>query len=160
MSLTENIKRGEGTKEYQRHIGTFDNGMFLRYKDSLGYWTIGYGHLIKPNESYTRITEDKAEEFLMMDIEQAKRGAIAIHGPMFHKVSPRIQNLLIEMVFQLGEDTARTFRRFNAALAEGDYDQAARELVSSRWYKQTPNRVKGHIDTLIKALLPKSASKS
>ncbi len=81
----------------------------------------------------------------MMDIEQAKRGAIAIHGPMFHKVSPRIQNLLIEMVFQLGEDTARTFRRFNAALAEGDYDQAARELVSSRWYKQTPNRVKGHI---------------
>ncbi len=78
----------------------------------------------------------------MMDIEQAKRGAIAIHGPMFHKVSPRIQNLLIEMVFQLGEDTARTFRRFNAALAEGDYDQAARELVSSRWYKQTPNRVR------------------
>lgn len=150
MSLIDNIKRGEGTKEYQRHIGAFDNGMFLRYKDSLGYWTIGYGHLIKPSESYTTITEAKADELLMMDIEQAKRSAIAIHGPVFHKASINIQHLLIEMVFQLGEGTARTFKRFNQAIADKDYHNAAKELVSSRWYKQTPNRVKGHIDTLLK----------
>lgn len=149
MSLIDNIKRGEGTKEYQRHIGTFDNGMFLRYKDSLGYWTIGYGHLIKANEAYTSITEDKALDLLMDDIEQAKRSCISIHKDVFHKAPVSIQSLLIEMVFQLGEGTARTFKRFNQSIADKDYHSAAKELVSSRWYKQTPNRVKGHIDTLM-----------
>ncbi|WP_408907768.1 glycoside hydrolase family protein [Aeromonas salmonicida] len=84
--------------------------------NNAGYWTIGYGHLIKPNESYTRITEDKAEEFLMMDIEQAKRGAIAIHGPMFHKVSPQGEsvNVLLTGSQFLDASSQDSFQIFTA----------------------------------------------
>ncbi len=145
--LIENIKRGEGTKEYQRHIGTFRDGLFHPYKDTLGYWTIGYGHLIP--SPIKPITEAQADSFLLEDINTARESAIRIHGVVFNKAPIEIQNLLIEMLFQLGEAKAMKFKRFNAAIAERDYQTAAKELVSSLWYKQTPNRVKGHIETLI-----------
>lgn len=43
------------------------------YKDAVGKWTIGYGHLIRDGETFSRITLADAEELLRQDVEQAER---------------------------------------------------------------------------------------
>ena len=42
------------------------------YYDSAGYPTIGYGHVLKENESYTTITVEKAEELFAEDMKEAQ----------------------------------------------------------------------------------------
>jgi lysozyme len=44
------------------------------YKDAAGLWTIGYGHLIKEGEVFTRINGEEAEELLQHDLILAERG--------------------------------------------------------------------------------------
>lgn len=44
----------------------------IPYKDQAGKWTIGYGHLIKPNESFVEISEEEAEKLLRKDLIYAE----------------------------------------------------------------------------------------
>ena len=39
------------------------------YDDVAGKPTIGYGHLIKPGETFDRITEDQADSLLLADVQ-------------------------------------------------------------------------------------------
>lgn len=39
------------------------------YDDVAGKPTIGYGHLIKPGETFDRITEDEADSLLLSDVQ-------------------------------------------------------------------------------------------
>ncbi|PKQ78095.1 glycoside hydrolase family protein [Aeromonas sobria] len=146
--LSERLKEHEGTLEYQEHKNIFRNGLFFPYKDSLGFWTIGYGHLIKKGESFLKgITPKEADNLLLQDIAIAElQIKQLIKEPASH--SAVIQMLLIEMVFQLGITKAMKFVKFRECVEARDYAGAARELKSSAWFKQTPNRVQGHINVL------------
>lgn len=46
MDLVNKLKEYEGTKAYQTKLKYFREGKFYPYKDSRGYLTIGYGHLV------------------------------------------------------------------------------------------------------------------
>lgn len=148
IELSERIKEHEGTLEYQKHKDIFRNGLFFPYKDSLGFWTIGYGHLIKKGESFLKgITPKEADNLLLQDIAIAElQIKQLIKEPSSH--SAAIQMLLIEMVFQLGLTKSMKFVKFRACVEARDYAGAARELRSSQWFKQTQSRVQGHIDVL------------
>lgn len=54
MDLKNRLISYEGSFAYQTKVGYFKNGKFWTYKDSLGYPTIGYGRLLKPDESLNR----------------------------------------------------------------------------------------------------------
>jgi lysozyme len=43
-----------------------------------GYPTIGYGHLVRPDESYAEISETEAEELLRQDVESAERAVLRL----------------------------------------------------------------------------------
>lgn len=45
----------------------------LKYNDSAGIPTIGFGHVIKPNEEYTSITDGTAEAILLKDLSPTER---------------------------------------------------------------------------------------
>ena len=45
----------------------------IPYRDAAGLWTIGYGHLIKPGETFARITAAEAEALLARDVVAAER---------------------------------------------------------------------------------------
>lgn len=53
MDIKDRLAIYEGTKEYQATKGYFKQGRFWIYKDSLGFPTIGYGHLIQKDEDYS-----------------------------------------------------------------------------------------------------------
>lgn len=43
-----------------------------------GYPTIGYGHLVQSDESFTEISEAEAEELLRKDVESAERSVLRL----------------------------------------------------------------------------------
>ena len=60
----------------------------------------------------------------------------------------RVQRVVVNLAFQLGQSRLGKFVRFQAALEQGDWRGAARELEDSRLYRQTPKRVRRHMKVL------------
>lgn len=48
--------------------------------------------------------------------------------------------VMIEMAFQMGEAGLGKFKLFLSALRIGDYNEAARQMLDSKWAVQTPSR--------------------
>lgn len=147
--LIDEIIKNEGTLEYQKRLGYFRNGKFYEYLCSEGVPTIGYGHAIKRGESFPDgITPEQAMEVLRKDLSIAINDAKALHVDK-HDV---VNDILTQMVFQLGKSRASKFIQFFKALKLGDYNKAADELVNSKWYKQTTKRVNTYVEILRKLL--------
>jgi lysozyme len=62
------------------------------------------------------------------------------HGCM--DINEKAEEILIEMVFQLGKTGVSKFKNMWKALSELNYVGASYEMLDSRWAKQTPNRAK------------------
>ena len=100
------------------------------------------------------ITQEEADELFDIDINRAAAGAdeLIMKNIGDHDDLPKIiQEVLVEMVFQLGKTGVSKFRNMWAALKEKtppDYKTAAAEMLDSRWAKQTPNRAKRMSDIM------------
>ena len=116
------------------------------YLDSLGKATIGIGHLIKPHEREryaegVEISMDEVEELFEMDLNRAAAGAESlIKECIGHDLPPHIEEVILEMVYQLGTEGVRNFKKFWKALRIKDWKTAASEMKDSRWHKQTTKR--------------------
>ncbi|WP_202303487.1 glycoside hydrolase family protein [Dryocola clanedunensis] len=144
-NLKDRLKEYEGTIAYQTKIGTFKDGKFWTYKDSLGFPTIGYGRLLTHGESYPNgITEAEADELLDHDIMIAQHNldTLDIWLPSDWR------DFMVIMMFQLGLSGVHKFKKMLAALKIKDYPEAIRQAKDSLWYKQTPNRVDAMIAVL------------
>ncbi|HEY1846308.1 MAG TPA: glycoside hydrolase family protein [Buttiauxella sp.] len=140
MDLKSRLKEYEGTIAYQTKSGYFRNGKFFPYSDSLGFSTIGYGHLIKSEERFsTGLSPNDAETLLDKDIAIARTGLSTLR---LGTLPADIEDYLIIMIFQLGVNGVSKFRKLLAAAKAGDRDGMRRESVDSLWYRQTPNRVR------------------
>lgn len=105
------------------------------YQDTEGVWTCGYGRNLQQLE----ITKDQAEVWLIEDLTKAiKELDRAFPGWKDH--SETRQNVLIEMMFNLGAPRLAGFRKFWAALAANSYAEAAQEMLASKWAKQVGQR--------------------
>jgi len=111
------------------------------YKDSLGFATIGYGHLVLPTDKFKEgVTYKKKdlEEVFDSDFNMAKSNSNQlIKGlPLHHQA----KCVIIEMVFQLGIGGVSKFKNMWRALKKNDYQTASEEMLDSKWAKQTPKR--------------------
>lgn len=104
------------------------------YRDSLGVLTVGYGHNLEQE-----ITQADAEVWLIQDLKKAI-SELDRAFPGWKEHSEVRQNVLIEMVFNIGAPRLAGFLRFWAALRAKDYKQAAREMLKSRWASQVGQR--------------------
>lgn len=94
------------------------------YRCPAGKLTIGFGHLIQPNESYTRITQAQALELLKKDV--AKREAV-VDRLVTVPLTDGQRIALVSFVFNAGEHAfakSTLLRKLNA----GDYAGAAKEF--------------------------------
>ena len=124
QDLLESIKHHEGFVE---HV----------YDDSLGIPTIGYGFAIKD----LVLEEDIAEVILIRKLERLQRNANS-RFKWLEDMPVVIQEVVLNMCYQLGVTGVSKFRRAISALQEGDWDEAANEMLDSLWARQTPNRAK------------------
>ena len=111
------------------------------YSDSLGFATIGYGHLVLPTDNFVEgVTYDKEtlEEVFDNDFKIAVDSARDLLRNIEHNYI--IFGVLVEMCFQLGKPKVSKFNKMFIALKEKNLDKASDEMINSRWHKQTPKR--------------------
>ena len=114
-------------------------GMRLKpYRCPAGKLTIGVGR----NLEDVGISEDEAFYLLDNDIRRAEATAAECagrHGVLWEGLPEDARLVLLNMAFNLGYRLGG-FRKMFAALRKGDYEDAAREMLDSRWARQVGQR--------------------
>ena len=136
--LKNRIKKNEGYKSFA-------------YFDQLGFPTIGYGHLIKPNEKIF-FTQKLSKKLLLNLFNLDFNESVTEYEKHYHKYnfSKNIREVLIEMIFQLGINGQKKFLKMNEHLKKKQVFMASLEMINSLWYSQTPKRVDYLINILLK----------
>ena len=128
-----NISRLKGT--LKRHEGRkVREGRHIPYKDSVGKLTTGYGR----NISDRGFSEDEVSLMLQNDMQDAIDDARKFHW--FDALNDVRQEVVVNMVFNLGLSRFRGFRNTISYIEEGRFDQAAREMLDSLWADQVGHR--------------------
>lgn len=116
-----------------------EEGFALRPKRCTeGKLTIGFGW----NLDACGIRVDEAVYRLQNDIGEARHEAMIIFGDDWSALNDVRQAVVISMIFQLGFAGFSRFRMTISYIRFGDYEQAAINMLKSKWATQTPNRAK------------------
>jgi len=132
------------------------------YYDTLGKLTIGIGHCLVTNPLsksqikkicgkalshdnaiewlYTHgISNDNAEWLLREDIKATTEKLLAKY-PWMQDMNQARFDAILSMAFQMGVGKIGHFKHMLKALEIGDYVEAGKQALDSRWAKQTPAR--------------------
>lgn len=114
----------------QRHEG-FRN---VAYQDSLGVWTIGWGHnLQKP------LTRRACDLIFEDDLNDALRDCSHAF-PWFFDLTVNRRHVLVDMCFNLGLTRLLLFKKMLAAIEAENWVEAAAEMERSLWADQVKGR--------------------
>jgi lysozyme len=117
------------------------------YLDHLGYATFGVGHLVLESdpehgaEVGTAVSEERVRECFERDLDLAISECVALYGAdVWEGIPGEAQEILVNMMFNMGRTRLSKFKNFNAAIEAGDWKRAAVEGRDSLWYRQVTNR--------------------
>ena len=116
------------------------------YKDHLGYPTLGIGHLITEYDEErglpigTPICDERVQACFEKDLDIATNECSILYDPYFEDFPGEVQEILVNMMFNMGRPRLSQFRNFRIALERSNWKEAAFEGRNSRWYKQVTNR--------------------
>ena len=111
------------------------------YKDTLGKRTVGYGHLCTDDENWEDgkcYDNSYLNDVFEIDFMEATKQAEELIGNLV--LENKANEIILEMVFQLGKTGVSKFKKMWEALSGQDYNKAADEMLDSKWAKQTKNR--------------------
>lgn len=130
--LREELKIDEGVK-------------YEIYLDHLGLPTFGIGHLVLESDPEygqpvgTAVSENRVNECFARDVnvvlEECKKLL-----PSFEILPEEVQLIIANMMFNMGRPRLSKFKNFIAAVAISNWQEAANQMVDSRWYRQVTNR--------------------
>jgi len=117
------------------------------YNDHLGYPTFGVGHLVLETdpehgqEVGTPVSEHRVKECFETDLDTAISECNALYEEgVFGDLPGEVQEILVNMMFNMGRTRLSKFKKMHAAILEGDWKTAATEGRDSLWYRQVTNR--------------------
>jgi lysozyme len=117
------------------------------YLDHLGYKTFGVGHLVlesDPEHGYDvgePVSVERVIECFNSDLDVALSECVALYKADVWEAFPgEVQEILVNMMFNLGRPRLSKFKNMKAALVKGDWVVAAVEGRDSLWYRQVGNR--------------------
>ena len=99
-----------------------------------------YAVKTNPNEKVLKhILSNGIKDFDVASINEIK---------LIQKLKPEAKEVIIEMVFQLGKTGVSKFKKMWTAFGNNDYNEAANQMLDSKWAKQTPSRAKDLSDVI------------
>src|SRR5579871_4116256 len=123
MDLIEQLKRDEGLR-------------LTAYRDSLGIWTIGYGHNLNAHPPfYANCTDQQAHTWLVLDSAEACAW-LREHLPWTDRMDEVRRAALQNMAYQLGSKLLG-FHRSLTLIEDHYFKEAATEMLASLWARET-----------------------
>tara|TARA_R110001592_G_scaffold307593_1_gene581386 strand:- start:568 stop:1035 length:468 start_codon:yes stop_codon:yes gene_type:complete len=123
------------------------------YHDHLGLPTFGVGHLVLESDPEfgqpvgTPVDEDRVNACFEKDLDTAiSECAVLYEG--FDDMPGEVQEILVNMMFNMGRTRLSGFKNFKKALDEGDWSKAGTEGRDSKWYRQVTNRAERLMERL------------
>lgn len=138
--LRETLERDEGCN---LHIHVVDG------KDHIGYgfnleieWAAELlDYLgVEDEDDIEQLTREQANFILNHHINAFSDKCRAIYGDTWDSLSDLRREILVNICFNVGPAGLRKFRKMNAAIHEGDWEEAASQMVDSKAARQTGER--------------------
>jgi lysozyme len=126
------------------------------YNDHLGYPTFGVGHLVLESDPEygqpvgTPVSEERVRECFEKDLNIAISECKVLYAEAWEGFPGEVQEVLVNMLFNLGRPRLSKFKNFNAKLLEGDWAGAAPEGLDSLWARQVGARANRLMERLEK----------
>ncbi len=130
--LREELERDEGC-------------VYNIYLDHLGYRTFGIGHLVRESDPENglqvgaMVSEDRVKEAFESDINTVLRDCNKLYSD-FHYLPEEAQRVIANMMFNLGYPRLSKFVGMKAGVDAKNWNEAADQMVDSRWYSQVGMR--------------------
>ena len=125
------------------------------YLDHLGYPTFGVGHLVLETdyehgkEVGTPVSVERVKECFEADLDTAISECNALYEEgVFGDLPGEVQEILVNMMFNMGRTRLSKFKKMHAAILESDWETAAKEGRDSLWYRQVTNRAERLMERL------------
>lgn len=107
----------------------------LIYLDSVGKWTGGVGRNLVDRP----FSDDEIDLMLKNDIAIVEK-ELDKRLPWWRQMTPARQSALANMCFNLGINRLLGFEKTLTHMRAGEYHDAAREMLASKWARQVGNR--------------------
>ncbi len=127
-------------EEFKQELVKDEGKVKHAYQDHLGYWTIGVGRLIDKRLG-GGLRDDEINYLLNNDVEEAHVTAQKL-VKNFDDLTSNRKVVILHLAFNLGYTKLAKFVNTLKAVNEGRWEDAARGMENSLWYKQVGNRSK------------------
>lgn len=119
---------------YLKVFTTDENNILHPYKDHLGNWTIGIGHLIGHKLEDLKITDRVSKLIFRKDLLEALDDAYFIFGEeFFKKLEIGRKAAILTLCFGLGRAKLLTFHHTVPAIKNEDWEAASNYILSTKW---------------------------
>ena len=115
------------------------------YLDHLGLPTFGIGHLITGDdpesgqEVGTAGSDERVRQAFEADVVSVIEDCNKLYND-FDELPEEVQQIIANMMFNMGLTRLRKFKGMKRGVDSRNWNQAADEMVDSRWYRQVTNR--------------------
>ena len=117
------------------------------YLDHLNLPTFGIGHLITESDPEfgqpigTEVSEERVRKAFNLDVAVTIDECKVLY-PDFDDLPEECQHVIANMMFNMGRPRLSKFKMMKAAIDNRDFNEAAEQMIDSRWHDQVPNRAK------------------
>jgi len=128
-------------EELERDEGRVDS----IYLDHLGYPTFGIGHLITDDDPEhgspvdTPVSDLRVVEAFEDDVQNVLTDCEKLYVQWEH-LPEEVQLIIANMMFNMGYPRLSKFKGMKRGVDNRNWNQAADEMVDSRWYNQVTKR--------------------
>ena len=132
-------------EQLQKELAADEGCKLEIYLDHLGYPTVGIGHLItEDDELYgfevgSEVSQEHVDDLFHADVQRTLRDCEFLYSD-FNDLPEEAQLIIANMCCQLGRQRLSGFKKMKAAVDSRDWREASRQMLDSKWAKQTPNR--------------------
>lgn len=124
LKLLRDIKASEGLS-------------LVAYRDTKGYWTVGYGHFLDQHTNWKghKISTEEAEDLLESDLAGSETSCTYL--PEWKSLDTDCRkNAVIELVFNMGLEKWKQFAKTRLDIQNQNWQVAHDELLNSIWATQ------------------------
>ena len=131
--------------QLRRELDQDEGCIYEVYLDHLGYPTFGIGHLITNRDREygwsvgTDVAEDRVQEVFEEDVKTVLSDCKKLYND-FDELPEEAQLIIANMMFNMGYTRLSKFKGMKRGVDSRNWEEAADEMVDSRWYTQVTNR--------------------